>query len=81
MIVFGFHAVSDLVEKSGFLDGDKLIVARQANDGHRKNAIHGGGGPSASMRQLPEPPIRLQLVPALSQVPPVLGSNLTPFRA
>lgn len=56
MIVFGFHAVSDLVEKSGFLDGDKLIVARQANDGHRKdsgnrNAIPLGGGQSASMRQ------------------------------
>ncbi|MBN8221170.1 MAG: RNA methyltransferase [Spirochaetes bacterium] len=31
VIVFGFHAVSDLVEKSGFLDGDKLIVARQAS--------------------------------------------------
>ena len=32
MVVAGFHAVTDLVEKSGFLSGDRLIVARQAND-------------------------------------------------
>lgn len=32
VIICGFHAVTDLVEKSGFLSGDRLIVARQAND-------------------------------------------------
>jgi len=32
MIVVGFHAVYDLIEKSGFLPDDKLIVARQASD-------------------------------------------------
>lgn len=39
VIVFGFHAVSDLVEKSGFLEGDKLIVARQANDGRMQRIL------------------------------------------
>lgn len=39
MIVFGFHAVSDLVEKSGFLDGDRLIIARQANDGRMQKIL------------------------------------------
>ncbi len=32
VVVVGFHAVSDLVEKTGFTPGDKLIIARQAND-------------------------------------------------
>jgi 23S rRNA (guanosine2251-2'-O)-methyltransferase len=32
VIVAGFHAVIDLIEKSGFLSGDRLIVARQVND-------------------------------------------------
>ena len=32
MIIVGFHAVSDIVEKTGFTQGDKLIVARQAHD-------------------------------------------------
>lgn len=32
MTIFGFHAVIDLVEKSGFLPNDKLFIARQASD-------------------------------------------------
>lgn len=32
MLVVGFHAVFDLIEKSGFLPDDKLILARQASD-------------------------------------------------
>lgn len=39
MIVHGFHAVIDLVEKSGFLDGDKLIIARQANDSRMQRVL------------------------------------------
>lgn len=39
MTVFGFHAISDLIEKSGFLDGDRLIVARQANDGRMQKIL------------------------------------------
>ena len=32
MLVIGFHAVSDQIEKTGFSAGDKLIIARQAKD-------------------------------------------------
>ncbi|HRP70744.1 MAG TPA: RNA methyltransferase [Turneriella sp.] len=32
MILFGFHSVLDTLEKTGFLDGDKLIIARQGAD-------------------------------------------------
>lgn len=30
MVIVGFHAVLDILEKSGFLDGDKLFIARQS---------------------------------------------------
>lgn len=39
MKVAGFHAVSDLIEKTGFLAGDKLTVARQANDGRMQKIL------------------------------------------
>lgn len=39
MIVAGFHAVSDLVEKTGFASGDRLIVARQANDSRMQKLL------------------------------------------
>jgi len=37
--VHGFHTVLDLIEKSGFLEGDKLIVARQAGDGRFQKVL------------------------------------------
>lgn len=32
-IIFGFHTVLDTVEKTGFLEGDKLFIARNSADG------------------------------------------------
>ncbi len=32
MLVIGFHAVTDLIEKTGFSAGDKIFIARQAKD-------------------------------------------------
>ncbi len=39
MLVIGLHAVSDLIEKSGFLAGDRLFVARQANDARMQRLL------------------------------------------
>lgn len=39
MIIFGFHAVSDTLEKTGFLAGDKLVIARQTNDGRTQKFL------------------------------------------
>lgn len=39
MLVIGFHAVSDLIEKTGFAAGDKLIIARQAHDGRMQKIL------------------------------------------
>jgi 23S rRNA (guanosine2251-2'-O)-methyltransferase len=33
MIILGFHAVLDAVEKSGFAEGDRLLIARQSGEG------------------------------------------------
>ena len=32
MLIIGFHAVTDLIEKTGFAAGDKIFIARQAKD-------------------------------------------------
>jgi 23S rRNA (guanosine2251-2'-O)-methyltransferase len=39
MLVIGFHAVSDLIEKTGFSAGDKLIIARLAHDARMQKIL------------------------------------------
>lgn len=39
MLIIGFHAVTDLIEKTGFSAGDKLVIARQAHDGRMQKIL------------------------------------------